>query len=65
MVNSLMIPRRLAACLALAAAVFSAGCVERRYTLRTDPPGALAIVNGEEVGQTPSRGRFSTTAIGR
>lgn len=29
------------------------GCVERRYTLRTDPPGALAIVNGEEIGQTP------------
>lgn len=30
-----------------------AGCVERRYTLRTEPPGALAIVNGEEIGQTP------------
>lgn len=29
------------------------GCVERRYTLRTDPPGALAIVNGEEIGTTP------------
>jgi hypothetical protein len=31
----------------------AAGCVERRYTVRTDPPGALAIVNGEEIGQTP------------
>jgi len=30
-----------------------AGCVERRYTIRTNPPGALAIVNGEEVGPTP------------
>jgi hypothetical protein len=29
------------------------GCVERRYTVRTDPPGALAIVNGEEIGPTP------------
>lgn len=29
------------------------GCVERRYTIRTDPPGALAIVNGEEIGPTP------------
>jgi hypothetical protein len=29
------------------------GCVERRYTIRTDPPGALAIVNGEEIGVTP------------
>ena len=29
------------------------GCVERRYTIRTDPPGALVIVNGEEIGPTP------------
>jgi hypothetical protein len=34
------------------------GCVERRYTLRTDPPGALAIVNGEEIGPTPISSRF-------
>jgi hypothetical protein len=26
------------------------GCVERRYTIRTDPPGALVYVNGEELG---------------
>jgi hypothetical protein len=30
-----------------------AGCVKRRYTIRTNPPGALAIVNGEEIGPTP------------
>jgi hypothetical protein len=29
------------------------GCVERRYTIRTNPPGALAIVNNEEIGTTP------------
>lgn len=29
------------------------GCVERRYTIRSNPPGALAIVNGEEIGPTP------------
>lgn len=29
------------------------GCVERRYTIRSDPPGALVIVNGEEIGPTP------------
>jgi hypothetical protein len=29
------------------------GCVERRYTIRTDPPGALVIVNGEEIGTSP------------
>lgn len=53
MVKSLMVRCRLAACFALAGAVLCAGCVERRYTLRTEPPGALAIVNGEEIGQTP------------
>ena len=30
-----------------------AGCVERRYTIRSDPPGATVIVNGEEIGPTP------------
>lgn len=29
------------------------GCVERRYTVRTDPPGALVSVNGEEIGTSP------------
>ncbi len=29
------------------------GCVERRYTIRTDPPGALVIVNGEEMPPSP------------
>jgi hypothetical protein len=53
MVKSLGVHRQLAACLALAGAAMCAGCVERRYTLRTDPPGALAIVNGEEIGLTP------------
>jgi hypothetical protein len=43
----------LLALLVLLAPTLSSGCVERRYTLRTDPPGALAIVNGEEIGQTP------------
>ncbi|HEY2158891.1 MAG TPA: PEGA domain-containing protein [Isosphaeraceae bacterium] len=35
------------------AVVGMGGCVERRYTIRSDPPGALAIVNGEEKGTTP------------
>ena len=29
------------------------GCVERRYTVRTEPPGALVIANGEPIGVTP------------
>ncbi len=40
-------------CLAL-----GAGCVERRYTVRTDPPGALVIVNGEEIGPSPASRSF-------
>lgn len=35
------------------------GCVERRYTIRTEPPGALAIVNGEEIGHTPVSRNFT------
>src|SRR4051812_45120932 len=35
------------------------GCVERRYTIRTNPPGALAIVNGEEIGPTPVSRSFT------
>jgi hypothetical protein len=59
MVKSLLFHRRLAACLVLAGAAVCAGCVERRYTLRTDPPGALAIVNGEEIGPTPVSRSFT------
>jgi len=29
------------------------GCVERRYTIRSDPPGALVVVNNEEIGRAP------------
>lgn len=35
------------------------GCVERRYTIRSDPPGALAIVNDEELGPTPASRSFT------
>lgn len=37
----------------LGVAALDAGCVKRRYTIRTDPPGALVYVNGEEVGTSP------------
>ena len=29
------------------------GCVERRMKIQTDPPGALVVVNDEEVGISP------------
>lgn len=42
-------------------ALFAAlsGCVERRYTIRTNPPGALVFVNGEEIGPTPVSRSFT------
>jgi hypothetical protein len=39
--------------LAAAGTVSLSGCVERRYTIRTDPPGAAVIANGEFIGNTP------------
>jgi hypothetical protein len=50
------LPRRARIVLTLACAVTASGvmgCVERRYTIRSDPPGALVIVNDEEIGTTP------------
>ena len=35
------------------------GCVERRYTIRTEPPGALVIANGEPIGVTPVSKSFT------
>lgn len=35
------------------------GCgVERTLTVRSDPPGALVYLNGEEAGRTPTRKAF-------
>jgi hypothetical protein len=46
--------RRPTAIVVLVAVAGLAGCVERRYTIRTDPPGALVIVNGESLGPEPA-----------
>ncbi|ADV62891.1 PEGA domain protein [Isosphaera pallida ATCC 43644] len=35
------------------------GCVKRRMTIRTDPPGALVSVNGEELGPSPVSKSFT------
>jgi hypothetical protein len=34
------------------------GCVERRYVVTSDPPGAVVMVNNRPLGQTPVDGRF-------
>lgn len=30
-----------------------AGCVERRMTIRSEPAGALVVLDGQEIGHTP------------
>ena len=35
------------------------GCVERRYTIRSDPPGATVVINGEEIGPSPASRSFN------
>lgn len=47
------IRRGAAVLIALVPLALLTGCVERRYTIRTDPPGALVFVNGQEVGPSP------------
>lgn len=48
---------RLAGALVLAAAV--AGCVERKLTILTQPPGATVRLNDEEIGTSPVTVNFN------
>src|SRR6516225_7361266 len=34
------------------------GCVERRYVITTDPPGAIVLRNGEPIGAAPADDHF-------
>ena len=54
MVRSHPARRRTAIVLLSAGIAMVCGCVERRYTVRTDPPGAEVIVNGESLGPSPA-----------
>jgi hypothetical protein len=58
MVNSHSTRRRLAALLLLPSFGLFSGCVVHRYTVRTDPPGALVIVNDEALGPSPASRQF-------
>ncbi len=40
--------------LALLCTTLACGCVERTYTVLTNPPGAILLENGHEVGPTPA-----------
>ena len=56
----MLLTRRTKTSLVALLALFGlAGCVERRYTIRSDPPGALVIVNDEEIGTTPVSRAFT------
>ncbi len=51
-----------AALLRLLAAIMlcgSVGCVHRRMTIESSPPGALVVVDGEEIGVTPASMDFT------
>src|SRR4051812_1993830 len=51
--------RPLFAALALAALLLtSSGCVRRRLTVRTNPPGAQVFVDDQEIGTTPCSSAF-------
>ena len=45
--------------LATITAIASPGCVRRRMTIRTNPPGALVFVDDIEVGTTPVSPEFT------
>ena len=46
--------RRLVVMLIAGAGLVTNGCMHRRLTIRSDPPGAAVQVDGEEVGFTPT-----------
>ena len=45
--------RRTAVLLLLIAAIASTGCVRRRLTVRSNPPGAVVYVDNQRIGTTP------------
>ena len=59
MVKSRPSQHRIAALLLLPCLALGFGCVTRRYTVRTDPPGALVIVNDEALGPSPASRSFT------
>lgn len=43
----------------LLAVLATAGCVERRFVVTTDPPGALVLRNGKPIGASPADDHFT------
>lgn len=38
--------------------MLAAGCVERKLTIRSEPEGALVVLDGKNIGRTPCTIRF-------
>jgi PEGA domain len=49
---------RLALAICLAACLVGSGCVRRRLTIRSNPPGAQVYVDNQEIGTTPCSASF-------
>lgn len=45
--------RRIVYVTAVLASLLPAGCVERRLTILTEPPGATVVLNDQEIGVSP------------
>jgi hypothetical protein len=50
--------RRLAITVPWLCLLLGSGCVQRIMTVKSDPPGALVFVNGQEIGRTPVSQEF-------
>jgi len=50
---------------ALAPALLLPGCVERKLLIRSDPPGAVVLVNGAHAGTTPTEIVFQNYGVVR
>ncbi len=48
-----LVSARLCVVAVLLLAISSSGCVRRRLTVRTNPPGALVYVDNQRIGSTP------------
>jgi hypothetical protein len=49
---------RVGTAIGLVALSLFTGCVERRFVIESDPPGALVLLNGQPLGATPVDGHF-------
>lgn len=49
---------RLLLCLLALATLLASGCVRRRMTVRTNPPGAVVSVDNQVIGTTPAATSF-------